>query len=219
MVSLKNILNIDISYPGIGIKVELIVLKNYLSQMETGINSVCEGYIAQEMKNYNDSEFYEYQHVYQIAEEEMPRIIRTPFVVTIYSLFENSVIRLLDYARNKECKKLSLRDINCKSPMSGYNKYMDAVLDYKYSFSQSHMKHIKNLSKIRNFIAHGNGNISLLDEEKRKDLDKLCKEYEGLNINSDHIDVSCKYLEYAIESVELALKDLMDYMESRYKFN
>lgn len=52
-----GILNMDFRYPGIEIKVELIVLQAYLSQIENGVKSVCESYISAEMKKYSDSDF------------------------------------------------------------------------------------------------------------------------------------------------------------------
>ena len=128
MVSLHEILKMDMDYPGIEIKVELIVLQEYLDQMEAGISAVCDRYIEAELKKYEGRNYEEYQHVYVIAEDEMPRMIRLPFVVTIFTLFENSVSLLLSYAQRKEDKGLSLKDINTKSLMSGFNKYLEPQL-------------------------------------------------------------------------------------------
>ncbi|AEG01786.1 hypothetical protein [Methylomonas methanica] len=218
MVSLKGILNMDFRYPGIEIKVELIVLQAYLSQIENGVKSACEGYISEEMKNYTSSEYHEYQHVYQIAEDEMPRIIRIPFIVTIYAIFENSVARLLDYAKLKEEKDLSLKDINGKSPISTQNKYMKHVLGYEYQFSNKIIEDIGQINTVRNYMAHCNGNIRSLSEEKINKLKSISGKVVGLSIESDVIDISYQYLENSMNTVESSLRELMSYMESRYGF-
>ncbi|BFL82824.1 hypothetical protein MO387_06620 [Shewanella sp. N2AIL] len=213
-----GILNMDFRYPGIEIKVELIVLQAYLSQIENGVKSVCESYISAEMKKYSDSDCHEYQHVYQIAEDEMPRIIRIPFIVTIYAIFENSVARLLDYAKMKEEKELSLKDINGKSPISTQNKYMKHVLGYEYQFSKKIMQDIGEINTVRNYIAHCNGNIGSLSEDKIEKLKSISGKVVGLSIESDVIDISYQYLESSMHTIESSLRELMSYMESRYGF-
>lgn len=218
MVSLKGILNMDFRYPGVGIKVELIVLQAYLSQMESGIKSVCDSYITEEMKTFQDAEYHEYQHIYQIAEVEMPRIIRTPFMVTIYAVFENSVAQLLNYARIKEEKELSLKDINGKSTISTQNKYMKHVLGYEYQFSSKIMEEIGQINTVRNYIAHCNGNIGSLSDDKINKLISISEKVVGLSIKSDVIDTSYQYLESCMHTIESTLRELMNYMESRYGF-
>lgn len=213
-----TLFNMDFRYPGIEIKVELIVLQAYLSQMENGVKSVCESYISAEMRKYSDSDYHEYQHIYQIAEDEMPRVIRIPFIVTIYAMFENSVARLLDYAKVKEEKELSLKDINGKSPISTQNKYMKHVLGYEYQFSNKIIQNISQINKIRNYIAHCNGNIGSLNEDKVKELKNISEKVVGLSIESDVIDISYLYLQSSMHNVDSSLKELMNYMESRYKF-
>jgi hypothetical protein len=196
----------------------LIVLQAYLSQIENGVKSVCESYVSEEMKNYPNSEYHEYKHIYQIAEDEMPRIIRIPFIVTIYAIFENSVARLLDYAKIREEKDLSLKDINGKSPISTQNKYMKHVLGYEYQFSNKIMEDIGQINTVRNYIAHCNGNIRLLSEDKIKKLKSISGKVVGLSIESDVIDITYQYLESSMHIVESSLRELMSYMESRYGF-
>lgn len=213
-----GMLNMDFRYPGIEIKVELIALQAYLSQIENGVKSVCTSYISAEMKKYSDSDYHEYQHVYQIAEDEMPRIIRIPFIVTIYAIFENSVARLLDYAKMKEEKELCLKDINWKSPISIQNKYMKHVLGYEYQFSNKTMQDIGQINTVRNYIAHCNGNIGFLSEDKIEKLKNISEKVVGLSIESDVIDISYQYLESSMHTIESSLRELMSYMESRYGF-
>ncbi|MCO7226626.1 hypothetical protein [Pleionea sp. CnH1-48] len=137
MVSLKGIFNTDANYPGIQIKVELSVIQKYLSLIETGVSSVCNKYLREEESKIDGLEYSEFSHIYQIAEDEIPRLIRTPYIVTIYTLFENSVTQLLNYAQERECKSLGLKDINGKSLQSKFNKYMAHIVLYEFEFNNN----------------------------------------------------------------------------------
>lgn len=64
MTSLDGFLNTDINYPGIEIKVELILMREYLSQMETGIQAICSNYIKEEEQKHEDEEYCEYRYIY-----------------------------------------------------------------------------------------------------------------------------------------------------------
>lgn len=204
------------SYPGIEIKVELTVLGEYLTQMDSGIKLICDEYVENELKKYEGCEYYEYQHVYSIAEDEMSRIIRMPFIVTIYTLFENSVSLLLSYAQKKENKELSLKDINGRTLISTYNKYMKHVLDYEYQFENTIAETFSNLNKVRNCIAHTNGNLSYLSEQKIEELRKVSLKMKGLEVRPRELELTTEFIENAMSFVEDCLRQLMKYMESRY---
>lgn len=216
MVQLPPIFKMGINYPGFEINVELLVMKEYLKQLQKGISAVCDLYITSEVKNYRDSEYDEYKHIYLIAEEEIPRIIRIPLVVSVYTIYENSITQLLHYAKEKESKGLSIKDINGKSITSTFNKYMKHILNYEFQISNRQMEKINALTKIRNCVAHANGNIESIGIEKVKELRALeGSEYEII-IESNKIDVSYEFLENSINDVEEIIKGLMSFMEQRY---
>lgn len=219
MVSLKGLLNTDCSYPGIEIKVELIVMQEYLKQIEVAINAVCSSYLENEIIKYAESEYYEYQHIYSIAEEEIPRIIKLPLVVSIYTIFENSITQLLSYAQRKEQKGLSLKDINDRLLTAKFNKYMKHVLEFDFQIPEQSIKDIGALSKVRNCIAHANGNLPAMSKEKVDELKRLKHSGVGIELTSTHIDVSYDFLNKYMASVEKIVRELMDYLETRYGFN
>lgn len=218
MTSLNGFLNMDISYPGVEIKVELIVMREYLGQLEFGIKSICDAYLDAEIKKHDGSEYYEYQHIYTIAEEEIPRLIRLPLVVSIYTLFENSITQLLSYAQSKEAKGLSLKDINGRSPASTYNKYMEHVLGFDFKISNWSMDELSKINKIRNCIAHTNGNLSAMSEDSAKAI--MALKITGLLIesSSSQLDVSYEFLKNSLATVDNVASELMDFMENRYGF-
>ncbi|MHA6493146.1 hypothetical protein ACX0MV_07855 [Pseudomonas borbori] len=219
MASLEGLFNTDFSYPGIEIKVELLVMQEYLKQIEVGINAVCTSYLDNEIIKYAESEYYEYQHIYSIAEGEIPRAIKLPLVVSIYTIFENSITQLLSYAQGKEQKGLSIKDINDRFLTAKFNKYMKHVLEFDFQISEHSIKDINALSKVRNCIAHANGNLPAMSKDKIDELKKLERSGAGIELTSLRIDVSYDFLNKYMASVEKIVKELMDYLETRYDFN
>ncbi|MDX8127024.1 hypothetical protein QLH52_07020 [Methylomonas sp. OY6] len=217
MSSPNGFLNMDIGYPGIEIKVELLVMQEYISQLEFGIKAVCNAYLDEELKKYEYSEYYEYRYIYDIAEEEFPKLIRLPLVVSIYTLFENSITQLLSYAQSKESKALNLRDLNGKSLVSKFNKYMKHVLEFDFQISDSSRDELNKLNKVRNCIVHANANLSSMPEDKAKEIRGL--KAVGLDLSSSQINVSYDFLKISMDCVENVVCELMDFMENRYDFN
>lgn len=210
-------MHIDLNYPGIEIKVEFIVLREYLEQMETSIQIVCGNYIKKEEANYRESEYNEYSYIYQVAKYDLPRIIRMPYIVTIYTLFENSVTQLLKYAQNRENKQLELKDINAKDLPQKCNKYMKHVLNYNFHLDDNFLNEINILNRVRNCIAHTNGSIEALTAENAKFLEQIAKQKNGISITSNQLDVSHTFILEFLQIIEEAVKNLMRYIEYRYE--
>jgi hypothetical protein len=216
MTSLENILKMKMSYPGIEIKAELTVLGEYLSQMDSGIKLICDNYIENELKKYEGCEYYEYQHVYMIAEDQMPKIIKMPFIVTIYTFFENSVSLLLSYARKEENKDLSLKDIKGRTLISTFNKYLKYVLGYEYQFDSKFSETFSNINKVRNCIAHTNGNLSSLSDQKIEELREVSLKMKGLKVRGKELEVTTIFMEEAMSFVDYNLRQLMEYIEVKF---
>lgn len=148
----------------------------------------------------------------------MPRIIRLPFLTTIYTLFENSITQLLNYAQKKESKALGLKDINGKSLASKFNKYMAHVLNYNFQFNNAMLEKISTINKIRNCIAHANGNLGALSSDKQDAIKKIVERKIGVSTESKQLDISYAFLENSMSDISGAIENLMHFIEIRYGF-
>lgn len=219
MVDISKILNVDMQYPGIDIKVELRILKDYLAHLEAGVNEIGEQYILNERSNFQGCEYHEYRHIYDIAEEEFPRLIKLPFLMAIHTAFESSIVRLLNYTKDKESAGLALKDLDGRqSNLRRFNKYLKHVVKYDFQFEKKFEHEFANLSKIRNCVAHANGVIEALSDEHRDGIRKLINEKIGVSQSSGGMDVSYEFLRKSINSVAGAVEGLMQFMELHYKF-
>ena len=207
---------IDFSFPGIDIKVESNVLREYIFQVESGVNSICKTYMDSELDKYKDEHYTEYMHVYTVAEDELPRVILNPITLSIYTLFESSINRLLEYCQSKEGQSDSLKDVKGKSLLSRVNKYIEQVLLYDYKFSASDIQTLSSLVAVRNCIAHANGDLNQLDQRRRSNLSKIITERNDLSIFSEQISVSAQYLQSMFEFIDQLLRKFMLFIENKY---
>jgi hypothetical protein len=207
---------IDFSFPGIEIKVESNVLKEYIFQVESGVNSICKKYMDTELDKYKGEHYLEYVHVYAIAEDELPRVILNPITLSIYALFESSINRLLIYCQNKENQVRSLKDIKGKSLLSRVNKYIEQVLLYDYKFSDSDIQTLTSLIAVRNCIAHANGDLNQLDQRKKNNLSKIINNRNDLSVFSEQICVSAQYLQNMFGLIDQLLRNFMLFIENKH---
>jgi hypothetical protein len=207
---------IDFSFPGIEIKVESLVLKEYITMVESGVNSICKEYMDAELGKYKGEHYSEYQHIYAIAEDELPRIIRNPIVLSIYALFESSINRLCKYCQDKEKKSLSLKDMKGKSLPSRANKYFEQVLLYDYNFTASDIEAISSIVAVRNCIAHTNSDINQLDQRRKNNINMIINKQEGLSAFNNQLCVSDQYLQSVFGLVDNLLRKLMGFIENKY---
>jgi hypothetical protein len=216
MASINNrILRMDISYPGIGIKLELSMLREYIGLMEGSLERIGNEYIQREEAKNSANDPSEYQYIYLIAEEEIPRIIRNPTFVSIYSLLESAIYQLMEYGERKEKKTLHLRDIGRGSLFVRANKYMQNILSYEFQFSNQQLEVLSDFSKMRNFIVHSYASVDGMTHDVDKFLMKLDKKFIG-SAYMGQISVTGDFLNHVLEFTDQSLRSLMSYMEDRY---
>lgn len=219
MVSTKNLLKMDVSYPGIGIKPEITIVREYLSLVEESIERMSRNYIEKEERKNQDVPPEEYQYVYLIGEEEIPRIIRNPAFVSVYSLLESSLTQLLKYAQEKEVKSLSLKDIGRGSLLLRANKYMEMVLNYGFKYTSEQLTEISDIYKVRNFIVHSNATLDTMNDNLDKTITKLDQKGFFTSTYLGQACVTSTFLMASFSFVETALTDIMEYMESIYSID
>ncbi|GAB3289278.1 hypothetical protein [Parahaliea aestuarii] len=216
MVAITAFLNMDINYPGIGIKPELSMLRDYLGIMEISIERVGSEYIAKEEEKNRGADQDEYRYCYLIAEEEIPRVIRNPAFVSIYSLLESSISALLKYAQEKENKTLSFREVGRGSLLSRANKYMKNILNYEFEFKNIQLEKVADIYKVRNFIVHSNGSLDDMTNDVDKPLMKCDEKFYITSTYFGRAGVTSEYLIDSFDFVESSIRDLMSYMEQKY---
>lgn len=213
---MTDFLSFDASFPGINIRYEITLMKAFLSEVWAGIEHSREKYIKAEELKYQGDPIYERQHIYAISEEAFERFALQPFTVSIAALFESSMKRLLGYGQIKENKQLGLKDVNGKSPLDLYLKYAQLVLGYEIEISHKERSAISDLTKVRNCVAHANGDPYALDANKLEDLKDMERRGVGISIEYYSLSVRVDFLESSLATVDGVLDRIICYMEEKY---
>lgn len=213
MLTLKT-LNMSFKYPGIEIYAEMELLKIYLSHLKVGIEEIRQQYIFSEFSGLSSNEESYKSQVIEISEKELPRIVKLPYVISIYTIYENSINQIINYLSEAEKKGIRLSDLEGqKSITAKYNKYLKYILEYEFQFSNRFMQEISEITKIRNCIAHANGNIEALSDSKRNEIEKIVSAGRGVSINHFKIDVTFEYLNLITNIIFTEIERFMTYVE------
>ncbi len=144
-----------------------------------------------------------------LVEVTYPRILRNPFLVSLFSLYESAVQQIAERIQEEE---------GVEKPMSkdgGFlrnaRRYYEEILDFKLSKSCEHWRRLVLLSDLRNAIAHTNGNVETIRPEK---LVHLLKQ-PGIHEEGGFIVVSKVFMKQTVKLVGEDLADLLARREAR----
>lgn len=215
--NLPSILSaIDLSFPLIQ---DLRLLKDYVDSIDKIIASLSAHYQEKELSQYGEyDDPGEISYIYQIGEHYLPNAVKMPLVVSIYTSIESNIEQLLEYSRNREGKTLKLKDIKASSNASQYQKYITHVLELDFKLNTSN---IADINKIRNCIAHANGNLQHWPESKVEELKKVAErlnKQHNTNIEVGYdLRISTEFLIWCLNVAEGAINPLSEYLRKRYK--
>jgi hydroxymethylpyrimidine pyrophosphatase-like HAD family hydrolase len=139
-------------------------------------------------------------------------------IAAIYAMFESNVHQLLDYAKNKEMDKLSVKSLKTNGCLcSTVNLYMNEVLNLEFKFDSDDIKQISNLYLVRNIMVHENGYVGG-DHLKKQKIEDLKEQYgrHGLSVIGQQVKLNQNFLEFYFNQIEEKLSKLMRFLEEKY---
>ena len=137
-----------------------------------------------------------------------PRVLRGPFLVTLFSVYESAVTEIANLIQKKRSEPLSIEDI--KGDFLGRSKkYYSSVLEFDLSMSNEHWQKLRLLSDLRNIIAHTNGRPEATSAKKSKKL---------LNVTGVSEEIGCIVVTgELLREIFIAVKRELDDLVARYK--
>ena len=187
---------------------ELRTLEEHLKLIEEQIsrsrrNAQCELEVNTRGLSHNDwSEYnllrreYEY-HVNCF----LPRALRGPFLVTLFSVYESAVREVADLTRGQKIPPGDIRG----DFLEWAKKYYKEHIPFELSGDNERWMRLRILYDLRNAIAHANGRLEMIVEKKGE---KILKQ-EGVKKEFDFIVVSRTFLRETFTMVKEELKDLL----------
>lgn len=212
---------INVDFRLLDVSLELHALEEYLETMEKQIDHIAASeklILDAAIRNQNitpdDPEWqFEHQNYDHRVEFLLPRFFRGPFLVSLYAVYEASVIEIARLLQKAQGKAISIDDLRGADFLDRAKKYYKHILDFKLCTDNSAWEQIKMLSEVRNAIAHTNGRIEMLRRRSREKIQDWEKKRIGIDSNFGYIVVDRTFVERTFSKVQLSLEDLVQ----RYK--
>ena len=193
--------------------IHLELIEEQVVQARTKSKEALDAKIV-EMKQFTehyDQSSWDLSHdeYHYLVEVTYPRILRNPFLVSLFSLYESAVRQIAERIREEEGLDQRMRkDGNF---LRNARRYYEEILDFKLSKSCKHWRRLLLLSDLRNALAHTNGNVETIRPER---LEHLLKQ-PGIHEEGGFIVVSKVFTEQTVKLVGEDLADLLERREAR----
>lgn len=113
----------------------------------------------------------------------LPRLTYNTLLPTLYSYFENRLVRLCDY--EAECCNSEFRvlDIEGKDYIVRSHKYLELLLKVDFKSGKEQLKKITKVQELRNLIAHKGAVI----QTSKKDIFRYIEQNESIQLDDYNI--------------------------------
>ena len=143
-------------------------------------------------------------HDYKV-EVTLPRILRNPFLVSLFAVYESAVTTVAELVQEEKGQGISIDDIRGRGFLDRAKKYYKHVLQFEISTDNERWKRLRTLSDLRNAIAHSNGRSEAISERLRKRI----KQQGFLDEDTGFIIVPESFLREIVAVVKGELEDLL----------
>lgn len=204
-LTLGNILNLDLSFPGISFGYESWALESYLNVLEDQISYAQAQYRLREEraleKEKDKFEHHEYGaklfEIDEAADRQIPRFFRIGALVPIWGLFETFLTDFAVYVGKREKIGFTFRDVRASNFRIQIEKYFEGVHQIQLPWSGQERERLGQLQELRNLIAHRNGRLMDLPQEKEREYKTLVAKISGVEIEDNTVVVSPAYISEA----------------------
>lgn len=136
------------------------------------------------------------------------RLYRGPFILTLYAVYESSVIEIANIIKKKKRLNKSIKNFNGNF-LSRSKKYYADILDFDLCKDSENQHVIKHLHLVRNSLAHANGHLEFVKKNLHEDLLALEKKRVGIEFYHNMMIVRSKFTKKALLSVDAIIMDLV----------
>lgn len=214
-------MKIDFDFRLLDVSLELHALGTYLETMEKQIDLIAEDEkrnLEQAILNQNvtpdDPEWdIEQQYYEDRVDFLLPRFFRSPYLVSLYAVYEVSVMEIAKLIQKGQGQSISINDIRGKNFLDRASKYYKHILNFELCTNNLAWQQLKMLSEVRNAIAHTNGRIEMLQNNAKRNILEWEKKRVGIEIIWGYIVVDQNFVEKTFSMVRSSLEDLVE----RYK--
>ena len=203
----------------IKIELELFALEDHLNLIEQQIrNKEFEKIKSrQNIKKLSltpeDPEWYwEQQELDYIVEFLIPRFFRSPFLVSLYAVYESAIIEIAKLIQQHKLIAISINDLRGDF-LDRAKKYYKDVINFPFCSDKKAWQKINMFVEIRHAIAHANGRIEMLRPKTQTKLKIWEKQNIGISSMDGFVVIGEGFLRDSLRLISNFLNDLVE----RYK--
>lgn len=151
----------------------------------------------------------ELQYLDQRATTIFPRLLRNPFLVGLWAAYENGVKEIGDDLKRTTESMLGIRDVRGDDFIDGARKYY-SVVGVPLDLDPKRLDRLRDISKLRNIIAHANGEQRSVGADKWKAVESVVGRVPTVTVTDGYLILSAEYIAEAYRDVSDSLGDLID---------
>ena len=148
------------------------------------------------------------QEYYYQVDFMLPRVLRNPFLVSLFAVYESAVTEIANLIQRKKGVGISIDDLK-GDLLRRSKKYYAQVLQFELSLDNDSWQRLMLLSDLRNAIAHTNGRVDMVSKRTRERILKS----EGVREEVGWLVVEGAFLKETFAFVKIDLEGLVE----RYK--
>lgn len=205
----------QIDFRFVEIEAELWALRQFLSVVEDQITSLIDEdarrlHAANADLEWEDPSFGAERQEHDIRSTRVfPRFMRNPFLVALWACYESGVEEVAAELLRKKGKGLRLRDIRGENWLECAVTYFAEVHGWQLESDPGLLEAIRDLLVVRNCVAHANGQVRSIPENKLKKLRAVAARQRGVAIDDGLIVTTPEYLAGAFAAVDSSLSSLV----------
>ncbi len=148
---------------------------------------------------------------YEMQEKVIPRFMRGPFLVAVWACFEAAVAHIADQMRKDLGVDLWFGELRGEHFLDRARRYFTAVLRSPFDDDASRYARLCDLQRVRNSLAHSNGQRAAMSDDAWKKLVEALKR-NGVTIENheDALILTAEYTKAAYADAEGCLRCLIE---------
>ena len=219
-----KLMKLDLSYPGISFGYRSWSLGIYLETLNDFTRNAGDQYrlkarqhLKERVGELHDEEYIqELIHIDEAADKHIPSYARMSAIVLIWGIFESTVSDIARYVAQRENISLMLNDIRANGFIDQTCKYFENVLTIELPWTDSEINSARHLKKIRNAIAHRNGQFVDESTKRIREMNNVIKQVSGVDFSSSHLIISHEYVTSSTKLVFSMIEGLDAVIQVRY---
>lgn len=165
---------------------------------------------AEQRYKWDDADLQlELQELDERATNVFPRLLRNPFLVSIWATYENGVVEIADNLAQKEKVGRQFTRRRKENFLDAALSYFAGTLHRPLDENSSRLERLRTLVLLRNVIAHSNGEQRTMQPARRRAVIALLGRQPGVGTLNDYFIASAEYVASAYADASGSLRSLI----------